>query len=196
MSKKYFAKYLPIEGEIKEGDWFLWQDEGTVIPYLFKCIGTDGVHLKVKWGIEVGSYRNGIDRGEINEYGYGDWNKSFAKKVQLFLCSRDIQIGETFILLSNPLGFAPKERVMDRLFEKVIEENPMLSDFIFKVLGPISPKATWVKEGDELDENDLLVLEWGGSSIRMPINMVDFSKLDIGTTYPKILVKGSCGYFH
>lgn len=71
-----------------------------------------------------------------------------------------------------------------------------LQSQLFKVIGPISPEATWVKEGDEFDKTQLLVLEWGGSSIRKHINMIDFSTLKMGTTYPKIFVKGLCGHFH
>lgn len=71
-----------------------------------------------------------------------------------------------------------------------------IKELDYKVMGPISPAATWVKEGDEFEENELAVLEWGGSSVRKHINMVDFSELEVGDKYPKIFIKGPCGHLH
>lgn len=58
--KKYFTKYIPADGEIKEGDMVLDTLSGEIVCWW------DG----------------------------NNWDK-YDKKVKLFLCSRDIQVGDT-----------------------------------------------------------------------------------------------------
>lgn len=108
--KQYFAKYLPVEGEIKEG-----------LPALF----TDGViAIPLQCNVELAK-------------------KNGAKVVKLFLCSRDVNLGDD---------------VLDSNFNKhYVSDNYMTNKHQwegnwFKVIGEISPNAKWVKEGDEFDE--------------------------------------------
>jgi hypothetical protein len=111
---KYFAKYLPVEGEIGKGHYFIF--EGKV--YLSNNDGTDNVTV------------------ESTEWYH---NRRQCKKVKLFLCSRDIQLGDTvegfpnFISNQDDLDYA-------------------IDNKSFKVIGEISPEATFVKEGDEFEE--------------------------------------------
>lgn len=65
MNKKYFAKFLAVEGEIKEGE----------LP----CQVLD-------------TYTNKII--EYKKYEYGSNASDYYKKVKLSLCSRDIKIGD------------------------------------------------------------------------------------------------------
>lgn len=115
--KKYFVKYLPVEGEINDGDYWI---------------------------------RNGIVSNEIVAHGICD-----CKRVKLFLCSRDIQVGdECYHTKYLNLGkWALKEGgiqdCVDWHGENVDESH------LFKVLGEISPEAIWVKEGDEFEEDDI-----------------------------------------
>jgi hypothetical protein len=65
--EKYFAKYLPVEGEIKEGDI-----------------------------VDVAVYSNPIVQGfsiERRPYKNGD-RLADNKKYKLFICSRDVQVGD------------------------------------------------------------------------------------------------------
>ena len=58
--------YITSDEEIKEGDWFIFKDDNA---YLFQSIGnTDNTHIKVK---------------SDNEFGYGDWNIDYCKKIIL-----------------------------------------------------------------------------------------------------------------
>ena len=64
-ANEYRHLYFVSDREIKEGDWFIWQDEGHDYPLIMQCNGfTDNTHIKVN---------------SNNEFGYGDWNKDFIK---------------------------------------------------------------------------------------------------------------------
>jgi len=65
------------------------------------------------------------------------------KLVKLFLCSRDIKHGDKYHDYAGSPVFTHDE------------DDPMLDKDCFKIIGEISPNATWVKEGDEFDEEDL-----------------------------------------
>lgn len=131
--KKYFAKYLPVEGEIKEGDY--WIGDGISIP-------KQATRLEEK-------------ASEAAQKAFGiKYRKDFlklknAKKVKLFLCSKDIQVGDKFF----------DERFLGEEFEVESEchLHKLTDGKRFKIIGEISPNATWVKEGDEFDEEDIFM---------------------------------------
>jgi hypothetical protein len=104
--KKYFTKYLPIGGEIKQGDH-------TV---------KDGVIF----------FHHRVSTTEMFE-GH--------QKVQLFLCSRDIQEGDKVRYGDNCT--APEHEV----------EGSCETNGCWKVIGEVSPAAVWVTEGMEFDAN-------------------------------------------
>jgi len=133
MNKIFFAKYLPIEGEIKK-------DDNALNPSNKKVVRVNAACLK-----------NLVTP---------EW-----KKVKLFLCSRDISIGDK---VRRPSGFSERpdleftvnsigERDGKKLYKegdenyhtKGTEENT------YKVIGEISPDAIWVTEGMEFDEGEL-----------------------------------------
>lgn len=126
---KYFCKYLPVEGETKEGDRFI--DKGVN-----NLIGT--AHIPEYYDNPHVSYYNGY------------------QKVKLFLCSRDIQIGDKIW-----------SKITDELIEYRytnsidFEENlpPSYSGepdkTAFKVIGEISPEATWVTENQEFNKTEV-----------------------------------------
>lgn len=83
--------------------------------------------------------------------------KYFAKSIDLsgkgifkpYLCSKDIQVGD--------LVFVPNEEEAGNVTDDTDltywkEKNS------YKVIGEISPEATWVKEGDEFDEEDFKII--------------------------------------
>jgi hypothetical protein len=129
MSKLFFTKYLPIEGEI------------------------------AKYGEKV------IDEsGDVSVYKYSELNTTHGnlKKTKLFLCSRDIEVGD---------------KVLDEEFcEWIVQDSDLKALYLLtKVIGEISPEATWVKEGDEFDEEQ-----------------IQFR----GCLQNLCLIKGPCGHFH
>lgn len=124
----YFAKYLPVEGEIKVGEIGLFLGQVEEITGLMKHSAES--------------------------------NDKLIQKVKLFLCSRDIQVGDKVRTTKDNINF-----FNDIVTEKrdngyfTDEEDPTGSSGlfyyphqIFKVTGEISPEAVWVKEGDEFDE--------------------------------------------
>lgn len=147
---KYFAKYLPVGGEIKKEDMVIWHhQQGTSIP---------------------------MKRSELHP----SWlRNSIIKKVELFLCTRDIKIGEDFVHIEKGEGLFT---VADELDLQKMEGWKNMKK-VYKVLGSISPEATWIKENDEFNESSLL-----------PIVLADIEHK--GKTENIIKIKGPCGHFH
>lgn len=121
---KYFTKYLPVEGEIKEGDYYI-----TAPDYI------------------------NIRKCEDKSWGTFE----MCKKVKLFLCSRDIQVGD-IILHDNNLEArltATKSTIeLIRQRQDPSWVNPQPS---FKVIGEVSPETLeWVTEGMEFEEDQVL----------------------------------------
>jgi hypothetical protein len=168
--KKYFAKYLPVEGEIKEGDKIAF--EGNMNDIL--TFGTEVIPPKK----------------------YSD------KKVELFLCGRDIQVGDTIYADNNyPNGIIISEEIF-----QTYESIKYLTNPHFKVIGKITKDAIWVKDGDEFDVEELLIpYRQRSFCLQSPyyddeiINtkITDKKlKIDKNNFYHDIKIKGPCGHFH
>lgn len=144
--KQYFAKYLPVEGKIKEPNIEEYRED------------SDFPHKYIK-------------DMEIYEEEKGD--------QQLFLCSRDIKVGDKVYYPARDAYFEvktviPKTGYVSIKIPGMKDGWGVMEDERFKVIGLISPEATWVKEGDEFDED-----EWGN------IKQNEF-----------LQIKGLCGHFH
>jgi len=152
--KKYYTKYLPVEGEIKVGEICLVTDDDGSTAFLpFKQVY--------------------VDEGGI-----------LPKKVELFLCSRDIQIGD------HAMEFLSSTGEYDTF--QIDTENDIFDDMIadkrqFKVIGKITTTDEWVKEGNEYYEDELMAQGFGFNWDR------DGDRT--GFIY-KFKVKGPCGHFH
>jgi hypothetical protein len=148
--KKYFAKYLPVEGEPKPGDYVDDPDLKEIVQI-----------------VEI--LEGGVTEG--------------TKVVKLFLCSTDIQVGdkarsimkleEDFEISSIEIGSGenhyPAEMIVwNKLDQQTSLWRPLTN--VFKVVGPISPQALWVKEGDEFDEDEVAFDMFGEN--------IPFSKAD------------------
>jgi hypothetical protein len=166
---KYFAKYLPVEGEIKElGDRYITTDYPNEI---FKV----------------------YDLHSIEDFGL----KNKGTKVKLFLCSRDIQVGD--IVLCNYIGGKEKEwKVVDKADKSTtnIFIKTALKLGAYKVIGEISPDAlSYVKEGQSYDESELeLCSSLGEGYDPKYLREIETLKKHHDGIYVKI--KGSCGHFH
>jgi hypothetical protein len=149
--KTYFAKYLPIEGEIKRGDKFL-------APNKKVYTATEDVVIE----------------------------NTGATKVKLFLCSRDVQVGDK-VYWTDPEGITSGfntaiEVNQDLIFmsEPHASETEAFPSEVVKVTGEVSEDATWVKEGDEFTEDEV---QWGAE--------------EFSWNHPVIVkIKGPCGHFH
>lgn len=138
--KSYFAKWLPVEGEVKTGD--------NYIDTLAKIPG------KV-WRL----YPEGID-----------FPLEQMRKVQLFLCSRDIKAGDKVWDWLNErfeevdTSFIAEEtsdgKNVPCWYLKTQPKTFHETQFLIKVIGPISLEATWVKEDDEFEEKEVEAWWW------------------------------------
>lgn len=173
---KYFVKYLPVEGDVKEGDWFIALAIGT--PKLRET----GAYPK--WSEPI--KHTGTPTNKLVEL----MGENRKKKVKLFLCSRDIQVGDKVTVLQfngDPNWkaiFVSSEEGNHTL--KFLDEDRNFgcaSDGYFKVIGEISPEATWVKEGDEFEEDEIAGL--------VALSAYDFDSNKLG-----YMIKGPCGHFH
>ena len=176
--KQYFAKYLPVEGEIKEGDYYI---TATDYQKVRKCEDRS-------WG-----------------------TFEMCKKVKLFLCSRDIQVGDNIwawdssgndnnlvddfgIVLSLEYGgvkVKPKNRTQEYI--RYSKEE------VVKVVGEISPDATWFKEGDEFNEEEVqrnhICYDNSFGSGDSYCFHCGCSTRCLSEDY-NYLIKGPCGHFH
>lgn len=127
---KYFTKYLPVEGKVKEGDKFFLGN--STLPL------TKNSFLEKELPLSTDNDPKTL--------------------VKLFLCSRDIQVGDiiTFQHLGGCGNFEVGE--VDDVDKDIVWpiDNPDINiSNCYKVIGELSPDAIWVKEGDKFDEYEL-----------------------------------------
>lgn len=195
IQKRYFARNLPVEGEIKDGDCVFYKDpdpyddEGNFQDWSgYGTMFWDG-ECKL-WGIDLGFTTTSVDLVNV-------------KKVKLFLCSRDIQAGDIVKAHEANNSYVDVEYIGespscgDRCVVKskgIIMSIHKLA--VFKVVGEISPEATWVKEGDEFGETELKwrskEYSFGGDPI---IEYYDF-RINIDDSEKTIAILGPCKHFH
>jgi hypothetical protein len=143
--KLYFCKYLPINDEIKEvnGTKIINLNNNKVFTYLSNS-----------W--RSSSHATSIEKSYLNSGAY--------KLLKLFLCSRNIQIGDKLkrwdgdseelieLEFSNHTWL---KMYPEKTKEDYIEYLKKANTNCFKVIGEISPDATWIKENDEFDLEEL-----------------------------------------
>jgi hypothetical protein len=123
--KQYFAKYLPVEGSVEHGDLYFFNED--------EC---------KRLNVSI----NSVGRANTNAFGQPKYHYHGRQKAKLFLCSKDIQVGDICYFNDDPLAAEVQatEKSLDFLKRKS-----------FKKVGEISPNAEWVKEGDEFDEDQV-----------------------------------------
>lgn len=149
---KYFTKYLPVEGEIKENDTFIItnpriQDHPSgLIRTCYHIIKDQGCwsEKNQNWTSEKCDFLY-IDPLESEFWGFVE--RHHAKKAKLFLCTKNVNIDDNTID-----GIIKKEKLNDFIFEngKCLQKS-----LCYKVIGEISPNAVWVTEGIEFDEDEV-----------------------------------------
>lgn len=123
-----------------------------------------------------------MDGNDITMIGDDESTSSVCVKLKFFLCKNDIQE------IEDEVGYS----INEILFSKRNLAN---------IIGPISPDAIWIKEGDEFDEDDVeewwYWLPWGGfyrkKKDNMDMSWIRGQGLEC-TSYFKL--KGHCGHFH
>lgn len=169
--KLYFAKFLPVEGGIKiKGD---------------ESIG-DGPTKSQKIDVTY-KYRK--------KYG--------EQKVKLFLCSGDVQVGDKIrgnYSSTDSFDVECLRNDGDKDHPHWIVRGQDGNEYFyetfasFKVIGEVSPEATWVKEGDEFDSSDLGINIHGNLSLlwEETSSHIEFLKVKGAS----VAIKGPCGHFH
>lgn len=177
--KQYFAKYLPVEGEIKPLDYILDVKLNTIVK-----LSAQATTHKVP---------------QINTL------KEDYKKVKLFLCDRDIQEGDE-IFDGERFGTASTvEKNEDGYITYVsIKYTPTQEhgwtvplNEALRVRGEISPDATWVKQDDEFEEAEVKFIAKGNSDIYYKLTYDEFKRKFVGDALTYFIeLKGPCGHFH
>lgn len=184
--KQYFAKYLPIEGRPEEGDWVLSSHKDPNLgPGLYHLIGKEWEEYKrdSKW--------------------YP------GKKAELFLCDKNMQIGDKVIherewkgtITNSNYNDQPEVEVEWSGAEKTTACSRTSLKYLYKSIGHISPDATWIKDGDEFDEDEIKwICDWGADTMISIAELRQYAKNDEqmfkfpnGGSYA---IKGPCGHFH
>lgn len=197
---KYLAKYLPVEGH--------FHYVGAVIR--FKEDGQLATIRRVGEGMDETKWEH----------------------MKLFLCSRDVGIDANIRLYKRPdLTFICMSRNKDK---NILNLNTLdgsksfgaKEKDCFKVIGPISPAATWVKEGDEFEESavtpmysyPVIIKSRAGESRQFILSesiLEDYQLKELAEdllehqcndcsicygeqshTIEYMMIKGPCGHFH
>lgn len=148
--KTYFTKYLPVEGEIKEGD--------KVFNTFGEIVVTSDGHKYIK-----------------------EW-----KLAKLFLCSRDIQIGDKVEISDSLSKYWDLESENDVRIAK--------DKGFYKVIGEVSPEATWITEGMEFDRNDFQMI-WSNGKQRK-LSRYDLRDVEIEPILIAEFKCPTCKQFH
>jgi hypothetical protein len=156
-------------------------------PYFTKYLAVPG---KLKEGERGISINNAIYTH------YAHLGDDYGKPMKLFLCSRDVQVGDEVTCIDpSSINFGKKAKHFE--FGDTVNW--------VNVIGEISPEATWVTEGMEFDENELQVFVWDGYEENheefMTFNKEKYEetqRFQFGDddSYFLIQVKGPCGHFH
>lgn len=195
---KYFAKYLPVEGPAQEG-WCFYKGE---LLNAWRCDAHD-----ITWCTIKGQF---LAPGE--SYGYADCEE--LKTAKLFLCSRDIQVGDKVKVPRTKDNFDNNNFDIEGTINSVgnnevsvkIDDyfSPFPKNYCIKVIGSILSAATWVREGDEFEEDEVEEWFW---HIKQKALMFKVSE----DWVPKFLelckdkewyerghymIKGPCGFYH
>lgn len=120
-------------------------------------------------------------------------NPESCTKLKLFLCSRDIQVGDRvetirdtkgIVALINDKGVFVKIDDFD-YSSYVDKHHHYKKESVYKVIGEISPEATWVTEGMEFEEDEIFrcFVHENVSKLSDPMKR-------------EVQIKGPCGHFH
>ena len=146
--KTYVANYLPADEEVNEGDSVFFDD-----PYKKTSGFKDWSGYAKVTVINAQHYM--IDLVHTTT----DVDLKDLKKVKLFLCSKDIKIGDKVYQIDKNHYGEYTGMIENWNTYKIGEgkENLLSSpkDKLIKVIGEISTEAIWIKHMDEIDEEEV-----------------------------------------
>lgn len=195
--KKYFCKFLPVEGDSD----------------FVQCWGKAICKRSPSNSALYHLIDNPEGEGPVTDWEVKTIPDGF-KHVKLFLCSRDLKIGDKIdcsYSLEDGASFRkigeviPDEypnvaftlKTVDNFYESGFGKEFIPKEYAFKVIGEISPEAIWVTENMEFSEEDLQVVykDWRYSQRGSYIPFV----VPLPTHHHpwwRVAIKGPCGHFH
>lgn len=143
----YIAKYLPEDGNVKEAKMVFYKGE------VYE-------HVHLLNNKDPKEYTFIRYEGQLSGY-HEKWTALTIAK--LYLCSNDIQLGNDVIGINMEGEFIKGELVNIGEFFCRIDENAPSDDMTevkdtYKIIGEVSSKATWVKDGMLFEESDFRML--------------------------------------
>lgn len=158
-----YIKYLFVEGEINEGDWCKHLPTGKIIY----C-----------------SYQSVIDKLKEKNF------LSQYKKVNPFLCSRDIEVGDK-VWINQDTTYEVDHIKGGYIYFGGMSIRGRVGS-TFKVIGEISPDVKWVKEGDEIvDFETEMFFKHDNKWYKEQLKDIDLQEKKWFKT-----IKGPCGHYH
>jgi len=171
--KKFFTKFIQIEGEVSEGDYYSILSVGT--PQLRE----EGLYPK--WG-NIKKYA-----GNVHDKLIHLMHKEHVHKYELCICSYDIQVGDKFIIPQDYMevqgelylgNIGECTSINKNVFHYSIpcliggtaHSGVFRTDNPFKIIGKVSSKALWVTEDMFFDEDELKKIIFDGVEYNSSIN--------------------------
>ena len=128
--------------------------------------------------------------------------REIPEKPKLFAVTHDIEVGDEVTLLKNVSGknAGDKGKVIEQnsslitvMFYDEVEWKQASAEMFCKVLGELSPNATWeIKEGEKIDVAQKYI-EDGVSYYNQDM---DWDENSYGTIEKELAVLGPCGHYH
>lgn len=152
--RKYFTKYLPVEGEIFQNNQFLFKGN------LYKA--------------------GQIDQDRIEDFNH---DKTFplsqCKKVKLFLCTSEIKVGDEVMDFYFNKGIFTEEE--ERPEWIIVTYNGITTSEdrknTFKVVGEVSTDAVWVTDRMEFNEHEVRLMNDLSHSLGNPPKAITYYRI-------------------
>ena len=166
--KKYYTKYIESDKPLKNGDSFVYvNDMNRVVQHDFRYSGMI---------IDM----NYLQRMEL---AICDYVIKAGDKLRCYKPDRLEWVDVEFIedvsgVVDGGMHYTYRVKFPDGQIGVSLKKN------FLKVIGIVSPEATWVKAGDEFNEEDLFANGCGHNWNDIPTNLWRFQ------------IKGPCGHFH
>lgn len=175
----YFTKYIPVEGEINIGDTYSCPHKGHALNLPGKPLAHEPKTI-------ICTHK--IGEGMLCKDCY---------KIKLFLCSRDIKVGDKVYAPNYKSGTDILEEEQPDpwyVLENLYDVKNFQNQSSFKVIGEISPDALgYVKEGMEYNREDIkpFYLLAGGEC-----EYLEGHDPERWLKHSYYKIKGPCGRFH
>jgi hypothetical protein len=216
--KQFFTKYFRVAGELNEGDLFLMDNK----PSIHKFLGIDKEMENYVWMRVMQGYEG--ESGK--EYKAHIVNIMNVPKMKMFLCSRDIQAGDTVFFRVAANAVEKQLKCIETYMNPNITGNETLTAVIkdgeynthttpdetnqcYKVIGEVSQNALWIKPGDEFNLDELKKGYKPARDVSTIIGLVPYTDEQVKNQQDYLTremggfdfvcvyqIMGPCGHFH